>query len=275
MYAGGSESNGWTATLLERRLVTGVSFHPMELLLIASNRFVTSDYVLRTTPDPVTEPGGFYGEWSGGGDVGNYLGLLSTIHVGSAGITPTGSSELVRSEYRRLKRQAYWNALDPGAWLSLWAAGAYIVTGRDPCTVPLPRIRGRTFLPILSADWLPDGGVASLELVLGPSPSPSSKFDPEWLSLTVRRGRGPEGSFGAIGAGAERLWESCCHRLSGEIEAWSRPGRGLGGGVRVRVLKTSGPFRDFFYEAGVKSAGHWPGRPAGVGPFVRIGYLLR
>jgi hypothetical protein len=31
----------------------------------------------------------------------------------------------------------------------------------------------------------------------------------------------------------------------------------------------------FWLDVGAKSAGHWPGRPAAVGPFLRLGFTYR
>ena len=297
VYTGGSESNGWTATRLERRLVAGDTMHPMELLLLAGSRFVTSDYVLRTTPDPRREPARFFAEWQGGGDVANYLGFLHRRFEPTAGIAPGGSTHGVIRQWRRLRRQAIWNALDPGAWLSLAAVGGAVYSGGEPIHPALPRLRGRTFLPVLSSDWLPDGGVASLEILIGPKsasggtirqtdraagPADSSVEGARaggaqppgaarWMAFTMRRGRGPEGALGAIGAATERLLDAGPVRLGGEAEIWTRSRHGPGGGARLRFNAARGLWRGLFLDAGVKSDGHWPGRPAATGPFVLIG----
>ncbi len=272
--AGGSEANGWTATLLERSAVSGAPMSSLELLFLASNRYVTSRYVLRTTPNPATRPAAFWAEMSGGGDVANYLRDVSLRATGEAGITPTGSSPLVLGMYRRLRRQAVWNELDPGAWLALLGAARAVLAGDEPRPLPAPRIAGRRFLPVLSADWLPDGGVASLELVLGPSPAGAPGDRARWSSLTLRRGRGPRGGFGAIGVASERIASSDTVRIGGEAEIWSRPHRSLGGGARARLTAERGRLRHLFLEAGVKSAGAWPGRPAAPGAFLRAGIVV-
>ena len=269
--AGGTESNGWTATQLERDLVSGRRMRPFELLFLVANRWVDYAYVVRTTPDPSTDPAGFYAEWAGGGDVANYLGRLSEQFTGDPGITQAGSTPLVRENYQTLRRQSIWNVLDPGLWLSLWTAGRSVATGEEFPRVPLPRIRGRDFLPVLSADWLPDGGVASLELVAGPAKSVGVPSAADWSSVVVRRGTGPGGAFWAGGAAKEVLHEFPSFHVGGEVEAWTRPGRSPGGGARLRFTSTRGLFQRFFAELGLKSAGHWPGRPAEPGPFVRIG----
>src|SRR5213593_2254148 len=90
IYAGGAEANGVAATILERRAVEGVRMRPLDLLFLVSNRLVVSDYVLRTTPDPRRDPAGFFGEYSGGGDVAHYLGLLHELHGDGDGIAPDG-----------------------------------------------------------------------------------------------------------------------------------------------------------------------------------------
>lgn len=272
VFTGGSESNGWGATLLERELVAGRSMRSFELLYLLRSRLVASDYVLRTTPDPVSDPAGFFAEWDGGGDVAHYLGYLNTIHHGEPGITPGEVSPTVVREYRRLERQARWNALDPGVWISLWSVGQGILRGDRAVAPPLPRIRGRRFLPVLSAEWLPDGGTESLELILGPAPG--STAGPRWTAFTARRGNGPAGTFGAVGAATEKLWQTPRLRVGGEVELWRRADGDLGGGLRARFRVTRGRLRDFFLDVGVKSDGAWPGRPVPSGVFFRLGGFL-
>jgi hypothetical protein len=274
VYTGGSESNGWSATLLERELVSGRPMAVWDLLYLIRSRWVASDYVLRTTPDPETDPAGFYGEWSGGGDVANYLGYLNTLQYGEPGITPEGVSPTVVAEYDRLRRQAYWGVLDPGAWIAAWALVQHWIHGDDPEPVPLPRLGGRRFLPVLSNDWLPEGGIVSVEAIFGPGEIDPDADGPRWFSLTLRRGRGPAGSITAAGAATERLWETTRYRFGGEVEVWARPDHPLGGGARLRVVRTRGALENLFLDLGVKSDGHWPGRPAGVGPFVRLGWTV-
>jgi hypothetical protein len=252
-----------------------------DLVYLAWNRYATSAYVLRTTPDPEDDPAGFYGEWAGGGDVANYLGYQSLILTGDAGITPTGSSELVVGQFRRMERQAVWNLLDPGLWLGLWHAGkrAWQVAGAAP--VPLPTVAGRRFLPILSSDWLPDASIVSLELAFERphqsevASAPAAPADyPGWLAFVARRGRGPAGSYTALGVESDR-WALIEHwRWSGGAEAWTRLDGGLGGGARVGLQRRTGRLTGLSFEVGVKSAGHWPGRPAGTGPFVRFGWVI-
>jgi len=274
VYAGGVEANGWTATTLERQMVAGRKMRSLDLLFLAWNRYATSAYVLRTTPDPEEDPLGFWREWTGGGDAAKYLGHLNTRFYGVSGITPTGSSDTVITEWNRLERQAYWNLLDPGFWLSLWTVGRHVAIGDQAASVPLPTIHGRRFLPVLSADWSPDGGTISLEAVFGPKTSQPNPDGPQWFSFVMRHGNGPAGPFGAIGAGTEKLWQTTALRIGGEAETWSRGNGGLGGGVRARMLVRGGPLGGVFFGVGLKSAGHWPGRPAGVGPFIRIGYEI-
>ena len=274
VYAGGSEANGSTATGIERELAAGRSARPLEWLFLASNRLVASDYVLRTTPDPMKDPAGFHAEWSGGGDVARYLGYLHARYHGQTTVTPTGSSPALIAQYRRLRRQAYWNAADPGTWLSLWSVGRQIGTGRESAPLPLPTLAGRRFLPILSSDWLPDGGVASLEAVFSSTERNSPDDRARWRSIVLRRGRGPGGAFGALGAASERILRREWVRVGAEIELWSRPGRRAGGGLRLRFTNPKGRLAGSFVEVGAKSAGHWPGRPAGTGLMIRIGGTL-
>jgi hypothetical protein len=273
IYAGGTESNSWTAILAERDLVAGRPMSSLELLLVAANRWVDYAYVVRTTPDPARDPAGFYGEWTGGGDVANYLGRLIERDTGDPGITPGGSSRLVRDNYRRLRRQAVWSVLDPGLWLSLWTAGRAVLDGDAFPRVPLPSYRGRALLPLLSADWLPDGGVASLEIVLGPARG-VPPVDAAWSSLVARAGAGPRGRIIAAGAATDRLLALNGLKIGGEIEAWRQPTSGVGGGVRARFTALGGRMRGVFAEAGVKTAGHWPGRPAGTGAFASLGVSI-
>jgi hypothetical protein len=273
VYAGGTESNGRAATLLERELVAGRAMTSFELLYLASSRVVTSKYVLHTTPDPVEEPSRFYGEWQGGGDVANYLGYLNEIYYGDPGITPDEVSPSVIEEYRRLERQAWWNLADPGIWLSLYEVGRQVVRGDGAHLPPLPRTAGRTWLPVLSSDWMPDGGAVSLETVIG-ARADSGDDGPRWFSFTVRRGDGPAGPYGAVGAATETLFHTGLLRIGGEVELWNGSDRSFGGGVRVRFRFARGKMAGFFLDVCAKTDGHWPGRPAEPGLFLRLGSHL-
>lgn len=270
IYSGGSEANGWSATLLERELAGGGSASPLELMYVAASRLVVSDYVLRTTPHPQADLAGFLAEWQGGGDVANYLGYQHTRYFGTPGIDEQGVAVAVTRQYERLRRQARWNALDPGLWLSLYAAGRAIARGDPAAGLPLPRIGRFRVLPIFSADWYPEGGVASLEVVLG---RPGEE-GPRWFSLTVRRGRGPAGALTAVGAASDPFPLGGRARVGGEIEVWDRPDGGLGGGVRLRISPRSPRWSALFLDLGFKSEGSWPGRPAGDGPILRAGLML-
>lgn len=270
VYAGGSESNGLAATLLERELAAGSSASPLELMYVAASRLVVSDYVLRTTPHPGTDPAGFWREWQGGGDVANHLGYQHLHYFGNPGIGPSAVTDEVTRQYERLARQARWNALDPGVWLSLYAAGAAIVRGQPDASLPLPHIGGFRLLPILSADWYPEGGVASLELVLARGEGPG----PRWFSLVARRGRGPAGTLLALGAATDSIRLGRRIRIGGEIEVWDRPGEGRGGGFRVRLSPQAPRWSAVFLDLGAKTGGHWPGRPAESGPILRAGLRL-
>jgi hypothetical protein len=137
--------------------------------------------------------------------------------------------------------------------------------GDDERAFPLPRVGGRPILPILSADWLPDGGVASLELVVGAAPG-------TYRSFLLRHGDGPAGSFGAAGAAADRMFELSRFVVGGEVEVWTRPGGSVGAGARARFTLTRGSLENAFFDVGLKSAGHWPGRPLAPGAFFRVGY---
>src|SRR2546427_2615901 len=208
LYAGGTEANTLAATLLERRAVEGIRMRPIEVLRLVSNRLVASDYVLRTTPDPGSEPGRFYAEYSGGGDVANYLGLLHELHGAGSGITPASADATIDREYRRLRRQAYWNLLDPGLWWALGSAMRLSVSGDDAAPLPLPRAGRFHFLPVLSSEWAPSGGETSLEWIMAPAVTsrvPASPLPPpghaeraRTVSIVARRGAGPSGAFRAL-----------------------------------------------------------------------------
>lgn len=280
IYAGGTEANTVTATLLERRAVEGVAMRPIELLYLASNRLVASDYVLRTTPDPGREPARFYAEYSGGGDVANYLGLLHNLHLGGSGIGPTSVDGTIEREYRRLKRQARWNLLDPGLWWALASAMRQTARGDTSSPLPLPRAGRFRLLPVLSAEWTPSGGQTSIEWILAPAerlPAPTAGAAgaaPRTFSFVARRGRGPAGPFGALGASAEDLISSGRWALGGAAEVWHEPRGGLGGGARLRARLTRGYLRSLYVDAGAKSQGYWIGQPASPGAYVAFGLLL-
>src|SRR5439155_1473718 len=101
IYVGGTEANTLAGALLERRAVEGVRLRPLDLWFLASNRLVASNYVLRTTPDPARRPAAFFSEYSGGGDVANYLALLHDLHGQGPGVTPQGADDSLVRQYRR------------------------------------------------------------------------------------------------------------------------------------------------------------------------------
>jgi hypothetical protein len=268
IYIGGTEADTLAATLLERRAVEGVRMRPIEHLFLLSNRLVASDYVLRTTPDPRTEPARFHGEYQGGGDVANYLGYLHEMQDGGSGITPAGVDATIEREYRRLRRQAYWNLLDPGAWWALASALRQTARGDDTAAIPLPRAGRYRFLPVLSSEWTPSGGGTSLEWIMAPvGPRPRT------LSFVARRGRGPAGWFAALGASAEDILPVGGFRIGGAAETWSEPRGGLGAGVRLRARLVRGSLRGLYFDLGVKSQGYWIGQPATPGPYAAVGLL--
>jgi hypothetical protein len=279
IYVGGTEANTLAATILERRAVEGVRLRPMDLLFLASNRLVASDYVLRTTPDPAADPSGFFNEYSGGGDVANYLGLLHELHGTGTGITPTGVDDSVEREYRRLRREAVWNLADPGIWWALGSAGRMALRGDRSPPLPLPRIGSFRFLPLLSTEWTPSGGEASREWVMAPAaPGPAAENGggsgarpASWFSFVARRGRGPAGSFGAVGAASGELLPAGPFLLGGAAEVWRDPVHGAGGGARVRARLARGACEGLFLDVGVKSQGYWIGQSAAAGPFAAVG----
>jgi hypothetical protein len=270
IYVGGTEANTLAATLLERRAVEGVRMRPIELLHLASNRLVASDYVLRTTPDPDNEPGRFYAEYSGGGDVANYLGLLHELHRGGSGIAPASVDATIDREYRRLRRQAYWNLLDPGLWWALASALRLGVNGDDAAPLSLPRVGRFRVLPVLSSEWTPSGGETSLEWIM----APARDARPRTFSIVARRGAGPSGAFGALGAAAEDIVSTGRVTIGGAAEAWHDSRGGLGGGGRLRARLTRGPLRGLYFDLGAKSQGYWIGQPATPGPYAAVGVFF-
>ncbi len=266
IYIGGTEGNGLAATLLERRVVEGVRLRPLDLFFLASNRLVATRYVLGTTPDPRRSPDRFFAEYSGGGDVANYLGLLHELHGGGSGITAGGVDDQVARQYRRLRRQAFWNGLDPGLWWALASAFRMEARGDDSAALPLPRAGGLRCMPVFSSEWTPSGGQTSLEWIAARAERPAS-----WFSLVARRGRGPSGSFGALGAAADDLLRSARLGFGGAAEVWIDPRNGLGGGVRLRLRLLRGYFRGLLVDVGVKSQGYWVGQPESPGPYGAIG----
>jgi len=277
IYIGGTEANSLAATLLERRAVEGVRMRPIELLHLVSNRLVASDYVVRTTPNPRTEPGRFYGEYSGGGDVANYLGLLHELHGAGSGISPATADATIAREYRRLRRQAYWNLLDPGLWWALASAMRLSANGDDAAPLPMPHTGRYRFLPVLSSEWTPSGGETSLQWIMAPleaaAAAPGAPARPRSVSILARRGAGPSGAFGAVGVAAEDVISASRLSLGGAAEAWHDPRNGPGGGLRVRARLTRGPLRGLYFDLGVKSQGYWIGQPATPGPYAAAGLL--
>ena len=271
IYAAGTEANTRSATLIERELVAGTRFRTAELLYYLRSRWYPSQYVLRT-PNPATDPAGFFVE-SSGGDVANYLGELNRKYYGEPGIAPTGVSATLLNEYRRLRRHAFINLATPGAWLALWSAGRDAGIGSDAKPVPAFRIGDRRFLPLVNADWMVDGGAISIEAIF--SGRINNASDSRWFSLLTRQGNGPGGRFWNAGAATEQIahWRSLS--LGGEVEVWRQPSFGAGAGVNAHLSVRGGWIKGLQIYGGVKGDGDWPGRPANGGGFVRIGYSYR
>jgi hypothetical protein len=259
--AGGVEANGYAATFLERRAVAGVRMRPIDLLFLASNRLVLSDYVLRTTPNPAEDPAGFYGEFSGGGDVAHYIDELLQLHGVPVSITLGGVNEPVQREYEQLERQAIWNALDPGVWWALGSVVKMVARGDSAAPLPLPRWGRFRFLPTFSAQWTPSGGQVSLEWIA------RREETSHWFSVVLRRGDGPSGPFGAIGGAIDDRFQAGPLRMGGIAEVWHDPRNGLGAGGRLRTRVARGRVRGLFFDVGVKSQGYWVGQPARAGLF--------
>jgi hypothetical protein len=265
IYAAGTEANTRSATHVEREFVAGTRLRMAELLYYLRSRWYVSQYVLRT-PNPATDPAGFFAE-SSGGDVANYLGELNRKYYGETGITPTGVSPTLLNEYRRLRRHAFINLATPGAWLALWSAGRDVSIGSDVRPVPAFRIGTRRFLPLVNADWMVDGGAISIEAIFSGSADRA-----RWFSVVTRQGNGPGGRFWNAGAATDRIAQWPWLSLGGEIEMWSQPSFGAGGGVNAHLVVRAGPIRGLQFFGGAKSDGDWPGRPANGGGFFRVGY---
>jgi hypothetical protein len=133
----------------------------------------------------------------------------------------------------------------------------------------LPRLGAFRFMPLLSSEWTPSGGEASLEWVMAPL-QPAGRT-PAWFSLVARRGDGPSGPFGALGAAGEDLRRLDRLTLGGAAEVWHDPRNGPGGGARLRLRFTRGALRGLYVDLGLKSQGYWVGQPASPGPFGGIG----
>lgn len=278
IYAGGTEANTRSATLIERELVAGTRFRTAELLYYLRSRWYPSQYVLRT-PDPAVDPAGFFAE-SSGGDVANYLGELNRKYHGETGIAPTGVSLTLLNEYRRLRRHALINLATPGAWLALWSAGRDAAIGGDVKPVPAFRIGDRRFLPLVNADWMVDGGAVSIEAIFSGRPRNKnarvlSDVEARWFSILTRQGNGPGGRFWNVGAATDQVARWRALSLGGEVEWWRQPSFGTGAGVNAHLSVHGGWINGLQIYGGFKADGDWPGRPANRGGFVRLGYRYR
>ncbi len=107
----------------------------------------------------------------------------------------------------------------------------------------------------------------------GPSAAPGATRTPRTFSFIARRGRGPSGAFGALGAAAEDLLAARRFSLGGAAEIWDDPRNGLGGGARVRARLSRGYLRGLYLDLGVKSQGYWVAQPATPGPYLALGIL--
>jgi hypothetical protein len=275
IYAGGSESNGLAATMIERELVGGRRYTSFEMLFMAASRVTLSDYVINVTPDPSRDPQGFRREAQGGGDVANTLTLQDRLWNGGAFAAGSGD-ESMRQGYARMRRQAYWNAADPGLWLALYGVVRHVATGADDTAPPLPRLALRPILPILSSNWGVEGSSISLEIVVGSKHDEQAATEsrPRWTAVHVRSGNGPGGRFHGVGLVRSATSRSGPLRLGGEMELWRSADRKWGGGVRVRALWARGFMANSFLDMGYKSAGQWPGHNHSSGFILRAGVAL-
>jgi len=145
--------------------------------------------------------------------------------------------------------------------------------GDDSPAIPLPRAGRYRFLPVLSSEWTPSGGEASLEWIMAPQENVGRR-SPSWFSFVARRGRGPSGSFGALGAATAEVVPAGPFLLGGMAEIWRDPLHGPGGGARLRARLDRGPLRGLYFDLGVKSQGYWVGQPATPGPYGAIGLVF-
>ena len=179
-------------------------------------------------------------------------------------------SATLLNEYHRLRRHALISLATPGAWLALFSAGRDVGIGSDAKPVPAFRIGDRRFLPLVTADWMVDGGALSIEaIVSGRANTPNGA---RWFSVITRQGNGPGGRFWNAGAATEQLAQWRSLSVGGEIELWRQPSFGAGAGLNAHLSVREGWIKGLQVYGGVKSDGDWPGRPANGGGFVRVGY---
>ena len=192
---------------------------------------------------------------------------------------------MIQRQRDRLRRQAFLNALDPGAWWALASAMRQVARGDDTSAVPMPRAGRFRHLPVLSSEWTPSGGETSLEWIMAPADPAAAGGPPlaagsiamrpaRTFSFIARRGRGPSGAFGALGVAAEDFLAVRSFSVGGAAEIWDDPRNGLGGGARVRARLDRGYLRGLYVDLGVKSQGYWVAQPATPGPYLALGLLF-
>lgn len=88
------------------------------------------------------------------------------------------------------------------------------------------------------ADWMPDGGALSVEMVFGRKGNQTG--GPRGFSFVLREGSGPGGRLGGVGGATDMFAEWRAMRAGGELEFWDQPSYGRGAGGAVRMGPTQG-----------------------------------
>jgi len=246
---GGIESNNVLAQRLKRNIYKNGKISYCGALFFLSNKLYLNTYIYRT-PDPISDPEGFriYG------DISAYL-IEMDIKRGEE-----GSAKSAVDDYRRLKKNSFYNLADPILWVSVYSIGRYLVVGRESLCIPYFNHRSTRFLPSARFNITPIGEEYYLDLYI--------KRDLLFFAPYIRDGKGPEGRF--YGTGIEVDVEMIKRGLlvGGEIDWWHQPI--TGGGYHLMTVATKHITEQvaFTVKAGLKSKGYLMGRE-----FDQAGYL--
>jgi len=220
-----------------------------------SNKLYLNTYIYRT-PDPSSDPEGFRIN----GDISAYL-IQMDIKRGEG-----GSAKSVVDDYRRLKRESFWNLLDPMIWIAIWQMGRYWFSKEDSFQIPMLNYKSIGFVPSARFNLTPLGSEAYLDLYI--------KKDSILLTPYLRYGNGPEGRFYGGGIEMDAMPIKKDFLIAGEIDWWHQPTTENGYHLMTNVTKYITEQIAFTIKTGLKSKGYLMGRNFDVGRYGACGINL-
>ena len=263
---GGIESNQVMAWEMERRMYGDYPLHCYDWLSFAINKYVVNNYIYRT-PDPRFYPRAFNEEYKEGGDIAHFLGEMNYKYHGHYGVFPDEIDPLVADNYRKIKREAIWNLLDPALWLGIYYYGRYILTGKERFTLPMLPLWGIQLMWGTRYNLTPIGGERYLDLYL--------KKGKHNFNFYLRRGAFEGKSWYGMGVGADRLLKYDNSHLGLRLDWWNQLETGGGGNLEGELHHYLTPEVGIILQGGYKTQGYLMSKAADSGLYAFFGALVK